>query len=169
MRALLFIFLILASRVAVAQVARPWPRNAATGKIEFVGQMPWPDSIRTEAQRQLLARRWYRRKLTNDTPAMIKRLVGYDGTTYADVPAHSCYRIGIMGPDDERFILCFKIALAANDKYLTYRLTDFECTETVFDAATGATLENALKLPDTRVKSFMELFHEQLLSAIKSW
>jgi hypothetical protein len=168
-RLLLFIFLLLTSRVAFSQAARPWPRNAATGKIEFTGCLPWPDSVRTEAQRQLLVRRWYRRKLTNDKPAMIQRLIQYDGSTYAGVPAYSCYRIGIMGPDEERFSLCFKLALSADNAYLTFRLTDFECTESVFDAVTGASLEEALKLPDARVQSFMELFHEQLLAGTKVW
>ncbi len=169
MRLLLIIFLLIASRAAFAQAVRPWPRNPATGKIEFVGRLPWPDSVRTEARRQLLVRRWYRGKLTNDTPAMIKRLVGYDGTTYAGVPAYSCYRIGIMSSDDERFSLCFKLTFSADNTYLIYQLTDFECTESVYDAVAGATLEEALKLPDARLQHFMELFHEQLLAGIKGW
>ena len=169
MRALLFILFLLASRATSAQVARPWPRNAATGKIEFIGHLPWPDSVRTEAQRQRLVRRWYRRKLTNDTPAEIRRLVGFNGTTYAGVPTYSCHRIGIMGPDDERFSLCFTIALSSDDAQLIYRLTDFECTNSVFDAVTGATLEEALKLANARAQSFVELLHKQLLAGLKGW
>jgi len=168
-RTLLLVLFLLASRAACAQVARPWPRNATTGKIEFTGQLPWPDSVRTEAQRQRLARRWYRRNLTNDKPTEIKRFIDFDGTTYAGVPAYSCHRVGIMGPDDERFSLCFTIALFSNDAQLTYRLTDFECTNSVFDAVTGATLEDALKLSDARAQSFIELLHEQLLAGLKGW
>jgi hypothetical protein len=56
-RLLLFVFLLMASRAALAQAARLWPYNAATRKIDFIGHLPWPDTARTETQRQLLVRR----------------------------------------------------------------------------------------------------------------
>jgi hypothetical protein len=154
--------------VTCAQATRPWPHNAA-GKIEFTGRLPWPDSARTEAQRQLLVRRWYRRTLTNDKPAVIRQFIQEDGVTYGGIPTASCYRLRIMGDDDERFNLCFKLTLSTGNTGLVYLLTDFECSESVFDAITGASLEEALTLPGTRVQTVLAIFCERLSMATKGW
>lgn len=168
MRTLLFFFLILASRVTCAQATRPWPHNAA-GKIEFTGRLPWPDSARTEAQRQLLVRRWYRRKLTNDKLTAIRVFIQESGTTYSGIPQESCYRLNIANEDQERFSLIFHILLTPDDGGLTYRLFSFESRYGSIDYGTGDSLENTLALKNADMQSIMELFHEQLVAATRGW
>ena len=170
MRTLLFIFLLLASRAAFAQVARPWPRNATTGKIEFTGQLPWPDSVRTEAQRQRLARRWYRQKLTNTDRDDILNFAKFHGTTYGRVPAQSCYRLHIMREYENLYSLCFEINLTPSFNGLTYQLSNFEFTEFDYDAGSTTTLEDRLMLKEAKLElSLVESLHEQLLAATKGW
>jgi hypothetical protein len=120
-RTLLLIFLLMTSRVAFAQATRPWPRNPATHKIEFSGHLLWPDTVRTEVQRQLLVRRWYRRKLTSDKPVMIRRFIQESGTTYGGIPSESCYRLSIMNRDEEHFGLCFQLSLTPDNTGVSYQ------------------------------------------------
>jgi hypothetical protein len=169
-RILLLIVLLVASRAAFAQVARPWPRNAATGKIEFTGHLPWPDSVRTEAQRQLLVRRWYRRTLTNTDRDDILNFVKFHGTTYGGIPAQSCYRLRIMREYENLYSLCFEINLTPSSKGLTYELNNFEFTEFDYDAGSTTTLEDRLMLKEATLElSLVESLHEQLLAATKGW
>ncbi|MBO2030521.1 hypothetical protein J4D99_03875 [Siccationidurans ginsengisoli] len=161
--------MVLTSRAAFAQAARPWPRNAATGKIEFTGRLPWPDSVRTEAQRQLLVRRWYRRKLTNDQPEMIRRFVQESGTTYSQIPAESCYRLSIMNRDEEHFSLCFQLRLTSDNTGLSYRFFDFDYNYFSFDNGGDYSLESLLTPEGASPRSIIESFHEQLLAATKAW
>jgi hypothetical protein len=166
-RLLLLILFLLASRAAFAQVARPWPRNAATGKIEFIGHLPWPDSVRTEAHRQQLARRWYRQKLTNDTPAEIRRRTQSAGTSYAGVPYVSCYKLSILRKEAEYFNLCFELRITSDSTRLSYQIFDITCGNYGSDYFIGDSLENVLTLKDSRVQNIMEIFHGQLLAATK--
>jgi len=166
-RLLLFLLLVIVSRVACAQAARPWPRNAA-GKIEFTGRLPWPDSVRTEAQRQLLVRRWYRRKLTNDKLTAIRTFIRESGATYSGIPQESCYLLNIANDDKEHFSLCFHITLTP-DEGLTYRFFDFESRYGSIDYSTNDALENTLALKNCNMQSIMESFHEQLVAATKGW
>jgi hypothetical protein len=169
-RTLLLILFLLASRAASAQVARPWPRNAATGKIEFNGHLPWPDSVRTEAQRQLLARRWYRQKLTNTDRDDILNFVKFHGTTYSGIPMQSCYRLRIMSRYENLYSLCFNIALTPDNTGLTYQFTEFDFTSFVYDAGGTTTLEGLLMDKDAILDlSLVESLHEQLLAATRGW
>jgi hypothetical protein len=155
--------------VVFAQATRPWPRNAATSKIEFIGQLPWPDSVRTEAQRQLLVRRWYRRKLTNTNREDIITFVRIHGTTYGGIPKQSCYRLHTTSAYDNLYSLCFQLNFIPDSTGLTYRLSDFEFSEFEYDAGSTASLESSLLSHDNSLRSFIELFHGQLLGATKGW
>lgn len=166
---LLFMGLAMASRAVSAQAARPWPRNPATNRIEFAGHLAWPDTVRTEAQRQVIVRRWYRRKLTNDTPTMIRRIIRESGTTYSGIPSESCYRLSIMNRDEEHYSLCFQLNLTAADTGLTYKIFDFESGYGSFDYGTNGQLESVLTLDNAMTQSVIKSFHELLLEAIKSW
>ena len=88
---------------------------------------------------------------------------------YAGLPQESHYTHGIATSSQERFTLYFHLALIPDSTGLTYLLSDFECGQTTFDSGTGATLEEALKLPDARVQAVTEGFHRRLRSALKGW
>ncbi|WP_223696407.1 hypothetical protein [Hymenobacter psoromatis] len=152
-----------------AQQQQPWPRNRTTGRVEFNGRLRWPDTVRTELQRQILVRHWYRSKLTNNTVKEIQSFVLSSGTTYGDVPKESCYKLSILNEDDERFNLCFHIKLNADSIGLNYYFFDFEGSYLAIDNGSGFSLEEVLKGDETRTQSVMDGFHEKLLLALKSW
>jgi hypothetical protein len=144
------------------------PRNAA-GKIEFTGRLPWPDSARTEAQRQLLVRRWYRQKLTNTNREDVLAFISSYGTTYSGVPRQSCYRLKIMSAYDNLYSLCFQLNFTPDTRGLTYQLSNFELSEFDYDAGGTISLEDYLPSTDTPLRTFVELFKEQVVEAAKGW
>jgi len=167
---LLLVLFVTAACTAFAQAAQQWPLNKITNKIEFKGRLPWPDTVRTEAQRQALVRRWYRRTLTNDTPAAIRDFIRESGVTFGGVPKKSCYRLNVMNKDKERFALWFSLNFMADTTGLTYHLFDFEYGYGSFDFGFGDSLENALLPRDGQTHStVIESFHSSLLTATKSW
>ncbi len=169
MKFLLLTGFFLLPLTAFAQKQQPWPRNQATGHVEFSGQLRWPDTVQTESQRQRLVRRWYRSKLTNNNVEEIQSFIRSSGITYGGVPNESCYKFGILNEDDERFTLCFHIKLNANSAGLAYRFFDFEGGYQAIDNGSGFSLEEVLKGDETRTQSVMDGFHKKLLFALKSW
>ena len=165
---LLICFLVL-NLVSFAQSKPQWPRNEATGRVEFRGQLLWPDSAQTESQRQLLVRRWYRSKLTNDKVEEIRKLIKLNGTVYGGVPKESCYKFSTLDVDVEYTNFCFHLGFTPDDKGLTYRLFDFECGYFCVDVGGIYTLEEVSKSDDPRVQYIMNGFRKRLTLALQGW
>jgi hypothetical protein len=114
-------------------------------------------------------RRWYRRKLTNTKREAILTLVHNYGTTYGGIPKQSCYRLHTTSAYDNLYSLCFQLNFIPDSTGLTYRLSDFEFSEFDYDAGSTGSLESFLSSQENSLRSFIELFHEQLLEATKGW
>ncbi|QKG58737.1 hypothetical protein GKZ68_20155 [Hymenobacter sp. BRD128] len=168
MRTLLVILLLLASRVACAQVARPWPRNEATGKIEFIGQLPWPANAKTQAARLALVRHWYLKKLTNVKVKNTQSLPA-KSLTYGDLPKE--VRIEFTTHQEwgnmlDRLI--FEVHLLPTANGLSYRLSDFESFYIGDDNAGQISLESNLEQSPNGSLA-LTAFRKRLHWALSGW
>lgn len=151
--------------------AQAWPRNPTTNEVEFNGVMPWPASVKTEAQRQVLLRRWYLAKLTDLTPAEVEAQTATNKSTglltYAGLPKATVLRQG-KGVD-EYLLGCF-VRLSPASTGLTYSISILG-----FDKASEAAsheptpLEQLLPNATPSERAALAALHKRLTAAIASW
>lgn len=170
---LLLCCLLLAPLVSsLAQTVPAWPRNASTGRVEFTGTIPWPTPTPTPQQQQALVRRWFLRKLTASPGARARRpaeatFAGLPNRAYLDSTAYQPGPAGPTGPTQEEVTwrLAYSVQLTSTPAGLTYRLSEFEVAEVVFDASNSDQLEAQL----ARYPMALEVFHRRLRKALAGW
>ena len=144
------LWLVAELEPAVAQTALPapeWPRHPGSGRVEFVGTLPWPATAVTPTQRQALARRWFAARLTQ-MPAAQYPKAPKTNPPYAGLPQEA-YLDSVRyspGPNPEKFTyrLFYDVVLVATRAGLTYRLNHFEVGEIGPHSGTSNTLEALL-------------------------
>ncbi|GAB3830566.1 hypothetical protein [Hymenobacter jeollabukensis] len=170
---LLLCCLLLASPGrSFAQTAPDWPRNPETGRVEFVGTIPWPTPTPTLQQQQTLVRRWFLRKLTVSPGARARRPAE---ATFAGLPNHAYLDStgyqpgpssgGVPTREEVTWRLRYAVQLTATPAGLAYRLSEFEIAEVVFDASTSDQLEAQLPHYPTQLAGF----HRRLRNALAGW
>ncbi|HEX8326897.1 MAG TPA: hypothetical protein VF629_05115 [Hymenobacter sp.] len=163
----LFLWLVLASGCFAQQIPS-WPRDASTGRIEFAGMLLWPTPTASLAQKQALLRRWYAEKLTTQKPEEWARWENSE-ITYAELPTWACIDSvsNPTAPEEERVIwrLCFQIRWIPTPMGVSYKFTEFECIEIVFDASTSGPLEEVL----LSYSKEQAVFRRRVRWALASW
>lgn len=157
-----------------AQQVPAWPRQATTGRIEFTGVLPWPTSSLALTQQRALARRWYRAKLTQATPAQQAEwatqqatFAGLPTLAYVDSVVYSPDATGVVDSVADRVIwrLLYHVRLAATPGGLSYHLSQFTCIELLSDTSTSGALETVL----TQYAAEQAVFYRRLHKALASW
>lgn len=158
-----------------AQQAAAWPRQATTGRVAFAGLLPWPTSIQTLAQQQVLVRRWYTQHLTSEKRPLLPAqattadvtFAGLPNQAYLDSVFYSANSSGTVDSVTNQVIwrLVYQVSLTPTPVGLAYRLSDFECVELVFDASNGEALEKVLP----RYPAELAVFRRRLQKALAGW
>lgn len=151
-----------------------WPRNSRTSKVEYIGTIPWPDTVRTDRQRKILVRRWYLAKLTDLTATELTAWKSKPSTslTYADLPGRSYYSVN--SSEGQCFRLRWCIKLSASPTALVYQLIEFEYNWFDDDVSGSGPLEFLLS-PDVLQKSsgegrqMLRFMQQRLTTAISRW
>lgn len=153
--------------LSIAAHAQQWPRNAKTGKIEFRGILPWPDSVKTEAQRRALVRRWYATKLSGLTRAeAVQASEGKAKFTYDGLP--QTVRYTYKERADKVFFLFSEAQLTATATGLAYQLTSFELGWFEEDVGDGAEpLEGQLK--QVHIRPALIVIRKRLGIVLANW
>jgi hypothetical protein len=157
--------------VPVLARAQAWPRDPQTGKIELRGRLPWPATVKTEAQRRELIRRWYFAKLTEESPAesrqATERAAYYHGKLTFDRLPQVVYHAYQSRPD-KRITLLSEAQLTPTADGLVYRLTNFEVGYFEEDTGGGFLLEATPKLSAEDQRTFT-LLRKRFTQALSGW
>lgn len=170
---LLLLFFLLAAGAARAQETSPaaWPHDSA-GQVSFRGRLLWPDSVRSEASRQTLVRRWFLAKLTDMEAARQAYLIAQSGTTFGQIPHSASLRLDTNDHEgrEEVYQLIFLLDFVPTPTALEYQLSDFEVLYAGTDTGSTLLLENVLataQLPPTQ--QALASFRQRLGAALAGW
>jgi hypothetical protein len=145
-----------------------WPRHPGSGRIEFVGTLPWPTDSPTPNQRKALVVRWFASHLT-DMPAADYPPANSRDTTYSGVPNWAYLDSVRYSPEPhaEKVIyrLFYQAELVPVSSGLAYRLHDFECAEMGSDFSNSVPLEEALP----KFALHMRGYERRLQRAMAGW
>jgi hypothetical protein len=147
-----------------------WPRRPDTGQVEFVGMLPWPDSVTTPDQRQVLTRQWFAANLTQMPANQCTRVLAKNGqASYAGLPQEASLDSvwSCPGPYPEKvtYRLFYHVALAPTPAGLTYRLHHFEWAEIGPDFGSTSSLEALLPQFGGQLRGFQR----RLTQALAGW
>lgn len=153
---------------ACAQEGHQWPRNPASGKIEYKGILPWPVGIVTEAQRRDLVRHWYLTRMTDVKPEDVASLTTREGVTYDGLPKATCFVYNTYTINKKYVNLWYEVELTLTSTGLAYRLSNFDYGEFSVDVGDSDSLENTLeRFPTERPE--LVVFQKRLLAALAGW
>jgi len=149
--------------------AQAWPRNPATGKVEFKGTLPWPAGVKTETQRRALVRRWYLAKLTDETPQAVaqsaRTVVSPTLLTYAGLPIAA-----VIGNNrlPNHATLAYIIDLKPLPRGLSFQLSEFQFSRAT-DTHLGPDLEQVLAADSTADRPALVALRRRLASVLATW
>lgn len=154
--------------LAFTAQAQTWPHNPKTGKVEFMGVLPWPATAKTEAQRKALARRWYLAKLTDSTPeevaADVQTTVSLSLLTYAGLPVVAQMQ---QGQPDSGFRLLYLVRLSGSKTGLSYAISSFTFAKR--NQEDSAPLEPYLTTSDKNEQAALAVLRKRLANAVRGW
>lgn len=151
--------------------AQAWPRNPATGKVEFKGVLPWPASAKTEAQRRALVRRWYLAKLTTLTREEVETQASNNKAngllTYAGLPKAAVLSYNSSSTE---YLLSYFAQLSSSAKGLAYTVNFFH-----FDKANDdkdgdlKSLEQSIFKATDEEQAALAALRKRLAVALATW
>lgn len=152
--------------------AQAWPRNPATGKVEFKGMLPWPANAKTEAQRRALVRRWYVAKLTTLTREEVEAQEANNKAngllTYAGLPKAAVLSYNSSSTE---YLLSYFAQLSSSAKGLIYTVNFFHFDKANDDKEDGdlKPLEQSIFKATDDEQAALAALRKRLAVALTTW